>query len=45
MLDGIPPAPKGIPQIEIFFVLGRELKLEVTAIEKATKAWFTYLSK
>ncbi len=36
ILDSIAPAPKGVPQIEIFFTLGRELKLEATAIDKTT---------
>jgi len=36
MLEGIPPAPRGIPQIEVSFDLDANGILEVTAIEKGT---------
>lgn len=35
-LDGIPPAPRGIPQIEVSFNLDANGILEVTASDKAT---------
>jgi L1 cell adhesion molecule like protein len=36
MLEGIPPAPRGTPQIEVSFDLDANGILEVTAIEKGT---------
>jgi molecular chaperone DnaK len=36
MLDGIPPAPRGIPQIEVTFDLDVNGILKVTAADKAT---------
>ncbi|HOZ16631.1 MAG TPA: molecular chaperone DnaK [Candidatus Portnoybacteria bacterium] len=36
ILDGIPPAPKGIPQIEVTFDLDANGVLNVTAVDKAT---------
>ncbi len=36
-LDGIPPAPKGVPQIEVMFDVDNVGKLLVTAIEKSTQ--------
>ncbi|HSN95132.1 MAG TPA: molecular chaperone DnaK [Anaerolineaceae bacterium] len=36
MLDGIPPAPRGIPQIEVTFDINASGILEVTASDKAT---------
>ncbi|MBK8783366.1 MAG: Hsp70 family protein [Anaerolineales bacterium] len=33
--DGFPPARKGIPQIELLFIVGMDLMLDVTAIDKA----------
>ena len=35
-LDGIPPAPRGIPQIEVIFDINANGILEVTAKDKAT---------
>merc|ERR1711939_895549 len=35
-LDNIPPAPKGIPQIEVTFDVDANSILQVSAIEKAT---------
>lgn len=35
-LDGIPPAPKGVPQIEITFEIDANGILNVTAVEKGT---------
>jgi molecular chaperone DnaK len=35
-LDGIPPAPRGMPQIEVTFDINADGILEVSAIEKAT---------
>lgn len=35
-LDGIPPAPRGIPQIEVTFDIDANGILEVTAADKAT---------
>ena len=36
MLDGIPPAPRGVPQIEVTFDINASGILEVTASDKAT---------
>jgi len=36
ILDGIPPAPRGIPQIEVTFDINANGILEVTASDKAT---------
>jgi molecular chaperone DnaK len=36
MLDGIPPAPRGIPQIEVTFDIDANGILKVTAMDKAT---------
>jgi molecular chaperone DnaK len=36
MLDGIPPAPRGVPQIEVTFDINANGILEVTASDKAT---------
>jgi len=36
ILDGIPPAPRGIPQIEVTFSIDRNGILNVTAKDKAT---------
>ncbi|MEK7071764.1 MAG: Hsp70 family protein, partial [Patescibacteria group bacterium] len=36
ILDGIPPAPRGIPQIEVFFDIDANGLLTVTAKDKAT---------
>lgn len=36
MLDGIPPAPRGVPQIEVTFSLDANGILNVKAIDKAT---------
>ena len=36
MLDGIPPAPRGVPQIEVTFDINANGILEVTAQDKAT---------
>ena len=36
ILDGIPPAPRGIPQIEVTFDINANGILEVTAQDKAT---------
>ncbi len=36
ILDGIPPAPRGIPQIEVTFDIDANGILEVTAADKAT---------
>ncbi|MDP2946517.1 MAG: Hsp70 family protein, partial [Nanoarchaeota archaeon] len=36
ILDGIPPAPKGIPQVEVTFDLDANGILNVTAVDKAT---------
>lgn len=38
MLSGIPPAPRGVPQIEVSFDLDANGILSVTAIEKGTGA-------
>ena len=35
-LDGIPPAPRGIPQIEVIFDIDANGILHVTAKDKAT---------
>jgi molecular chaperone DnaK len=35
-LDGIPPAPRGIPQIEVTFDINRDGILNVSALDKAT---------
>ncbi|MEL7626370.1 MAG: molecular chaperone DnaK [Anaerolineaceae bacterium] len=35
-LDGIPPAPRGVPQIEVIFDMNANSILEVTARDKAT---------
>jgi len=37
LLSGIPPAPKGIPQIEVKITVGRDHVLRVTATDKATQ--------
>lgn len=36
MLDGVPPAPRGVPQIEVTFDINASGILEVTASDKAT---------
>jgi molecular chaperone DnaK len=36
ILDGIPPAPRGIPQIEVTFDIDANGILKVTAVDKAT---------
>ena len=36
ILDGIPPAPRGIPQIEVTFDIDANGILKVTALDKAT---------
>ena len=36
ILDGIPPAPRGIPQIEVTFDIDANGILNVTALDKAT---------
>ncbi len=36
ILDGIPPAPRGIPQIEVMFKIDANGILNVTALDKAT---------
>jgi molecular chaperone DnaK len=36
ILDGIPPAPRGIPQVEVVFDIDANGILSVTAIDKAT---------
>ena len=36
VLDGIPPAPRGVPQIEVFFDIDASGILSVTAKDKAT---------
>jgi molecular chaperone DnaK len=36
ILDGIPPAPRGIPQIEVFFDIDANGILNVKAVDKAT---------
>ncbi len=35
-LDGIPPAPRGIPQIEVTFDIDKDGILKVSAVDKAT---------
>ncbi|CAI9108957.1 OLC1v1008677C1 [Oldenlandia corymbosa var. corymbosa] len=35
-LTGIPPAPRGVPQIEVKFYMDRHGKVKVSALEKAT---------
>ena len=35
-LEGIPPAPRGVPQIEVTFAIDEDGILNVTAIDKAT---------
>lgn len=37
LLDGIPPAPRGVPQIEVNFDIDQNGILTVTAIDKATQ--------
>jgi molecular chaperone DnaK len=37
ILDGIPPAPRGVPQIEVTFDIDANGILTVTAVDKATK--------
>jgi molecular chaperone DnaK len=37
ILDGIPPAPRGIPQVEVTFDIDTNGILSVTAVDKATK--------
>lgn len=37
ILDGIPPAPRGVPQIEVTFDINANGILEVTAMDKATE--------
>lgn len=37
ILDGIPPAPRGIPQIEVTFDIDANGILKVTALDKATQ--------
>jgi len=36
MLDGIPPAPRGVPQIEVTFNIDANGILNVTACDKAS---------
>lgn len=36
ILDGIPPAPRGVPQIEVIFDINADGILNVSAIDKAT---------
>ena len=36
ILDGIPPAPRGVPQIEVTFDIDANGILKVTAADKAT---------
>ena len=36
ILDGIPPAPRGVPQIEVTFDIDANGILKVTALDKAT---------
>jgi len=36
ILDGIPPAPRGVPQIEVIFDIDSNGILNVTAVDKAT---------
>ena len=36
VLDGIPPAPRGVPQVEVTFDIDANGILEVTALDKAT---------
>jgi molecular chaperone DnaK len=37
ILDGIPPSPRGVPQVEVTFDIDTNGILSVTAIDKATK--------
>lgn len=37
LLDGIPPAPRGVPQIEVNFDIDQNGILTVTAVDKATQ--------
>lgn len=37
ILDGLPPAPRGIPQIEVTFDINADGILKVTALDKATQ--------
>jgi molecular chaperone DnaK len=37
ILDGIPPAPRGVPQIEVTFDIDANGILNVTAVDKATR--------
>jgi molecular chaperone DnaK len=37
LLDGIPPAPRGVPQIEVSFDIDQNGILTVTAVDKATQ--------
>jgi molecular chaperone DnaK len=37
MLDGVPPAPRGVPQVEVTFDIDANGILNVTAKEKTTK--------
>lgn len=37
ILDGIPPAPRGVPQIEVTFDIDANGILKVSAVDKATK--------
>ncbi len=37
LLDGIPPAPRGVPQIEVTFDIDQNGILTVTAVDKATQ--------
>jgi molecular chaperone DnaK len=37
MLDGIPPAPRGVPQVEVSFDIDANGILSVKAVDKATK--------
>jgi len=37
MLDGIPPAPRGVPQVEVTFDIDANGILNVKAVDKATK--------
>ena len=36
LLDGIPPAPRGVPQVEVSFDIDADGIMNVTAVEKGT---------